>query len=111
MASSSVRVTAEFSNPDLAQLPMCMADIADATGADPVMLRRLFDRYDAPQTGVGLAIVLTKGVAEALRDALRATAERNAVGALIVSHGEALDDTQAELDRLFGPVAQAGEEE
>ena len=104
MASPAVTVTAEFSDPELARMPMCMADIADATGADPVVLRRLFDQYAAPQTAVGLAIVLTKGVAQTLRDAMRATAERNAVGALIVSHGEAVDDTQSELDRLFGPV-------
>jgi hypothetical protein len=111
MASSAVKVTAEFSDPELAQTPMCMADIAHATGADPAVLGRLFDRYGAPQTAVGLAIVLTKGVAETLRDALRATAERNAVGALIVSHGEAVDDTQRELDRLFGPVQEVEEEE
>jgi hypothetical protein len=106
MASPAVAVTAEFGDPELAQMPMSMADIADVTGADPVVLSRLFDRYAAPQTAVGLAIVLTRGVAQTLRDALRATAERNAVGALIVSYADAIDDAGSELDRLFGPVME-----
>jgi hypothetical protein len=106
MTASTVAVTAEFADCDLAQAPMCMVDICDATGADPFLMHRLFNEHKAPQNGVGLAMLLTSGVAHTLRDALQLTRERMASGALIVTHSDAIDDAGSDLDQLFGPVKE-----